>query len=120
MKIIYFLLYFVNCSPIITNVNIPSCKNCKYYNPSHYNDFTSLNKCNKFGEKNIITDEITYNYADTCRNDESKCGKDGKYFEKESNVNLKIIKYKIINDLPNILLVSSLVLMSIITLFYPK
>jgi hypothetical protein len=44
-------------------------------------DFTStLNICEKFGNKNIITDKITYDYADLCRQSDTKCGEEGKYF----------------------------------------
>jgi len=114
MKFKNSILYMSQCNQIIKNINFPSCKNCIYYKPdSFYSDFTSpLNKCEKFGEKNIITDEIKYNYVDFCRNDETLCGKEGKYFEEEKNIKFKIMKYKIFNILPYsfpvILLVASL------------
>lgn len=88
---------FVNSDKIIKNINLPSCRNCVYYKPYALDlDYTStLGKCEKFGEKNFITDEIKYNeYADLCRNDDSKCGKKGKYFEEEKNVNMKILKHR--------------------------
>jgi hypothetical protein len=67
---------------IIKNINVPSCKNCIYYKPRMFDsDFTStLNICEKFGNKNIITDKITYDYADLCRQSDTKCGEEGKYF----------------------------------------
>jgi len=79
MKVIYFLFYLVNCTKIIINGNFPSCRNCVYYKPNQYNnDFTStFGKCQVFMNKDIITDKITYEYADTCRYDDSKCGKIG-------------------------------------------
>jgi hypothetical protein len=84
---------------IIKNINIPSCRNCIYYKPATYNEFTStLNRCEKFGEKNIVTDEIKYDFADTCRDNESKCGKEGKYFIEEPNLELKIWKHKILSN----------------------
>jgi len=121
MKIKNILFLMINCrsisshninsNKIIKNMHIPSCKNCIYYKPSSANDFTStLNKCEKFGEKNIITDEITYTYADTCRHDENLCGKEGHYFEKEKNIDLKIMKHKITRNLPNIFLILALLL----------
>ena len=95
MRIIYLLLSLVNCEKIIRNVNFPACKNCIHYKPTAYTTFASeLNKCEKFGDKNINTDEISYDYADTCREDETKCGIEGKYFEKEKNMNMKIAKHK--------------------------
>ena len=104
---------------IITNRDFPSCKNCKYYQPKYYdNDFTSsLNHCFKFGTKDIITDEIRYSYADTARNDEKKCGLEGKYFEKENNLTLKIIKHKIISSTPYIILISLFVLSAIANVY---
>ena len=79
----------------IRNGDINACKNCMYYRPKPFGtDFTScLNKCSRFGEKDIITDEITYDYADSCRKDESKCGKIGKEFKREPRLWLKKLKY---------------------------
>lgn len=106
MRIIYLLLSLVNCEKIIRNVNFPACKNCIYYKPSEYNTFVSgLNKCEKFGDKNINTDEILYDYAESCRKDETKCGMEGKYFEKEKNMNMKILKHKMTRATPYIFLV---------------
>jgi hypothetical protein len=100
--LIYFLPSLVHSEKIIKNVNLPACRNCIHYQPDpFYNDFTSsLNKCNKFGDKNIVTDKITYDFADYCRNDESKCGKEGKYFEEEPNINMKILKYSLLKNMP--------------------
>jgi hypothetical protein len=100
MRLIYLLFFLSNSiygDRIIKNINIPSCKNCKYYMPSITNfEFTStFNKCEKFGEKNIITDKISYKYADYCRTDETKCGMDGKYFIEEENIVYKILLHRI-------------------------
>ena len=91
-----FLLFVVNSEKTIRNINIPSCKKCIHYKPTPYNfDFTtSYNRCEKFGEKDIITDKIKYDFAELCRNDESKCGKEGKYFEEEENLDMKIFMHK--------------------------
>jgi hypothetical protein len=101
MKLIYLLFGLINCDRIIKNINIPSCRNCIHYKPNPiFNDFTSsFSKCDKFGEKNIITDKITYNYVDSCRDNESLCGKNGNYFEEEKNINIKILKHKIISNM---------------------
>lgn len=102
MKLNFLSLCIFKPDKIIENINLPSCKNCIYYKPNVLrNDFTStFNKCEKFGKKDIITDEITYNYADSCRSNENMCGKEGKYFEEEKNIKFKIAKYKIISNLP--------------------
>jgi len=39
----------------------------------------------KFGEKDLITGKITYNYADFCRRHDEECGKEGKYYEKRNH-----------------------------------
>jgi hypothetical protein len=113
MKILYLLLVLVNSEKFILNLDIPSCRKCIFYKPSIYNnDFTSgLSKCEKFGEKDIITGEINYFFADNCRNDESKCGKIGKYYEKETYIEIKILNHLILSNLPTYLL-------TIIVFFY--
>jgi hypothetical protein len=42
---------------------------------------TTLGKCNLFGEINIISGEVEYDYASLVRMSESKCGNKGKYFQ---------------------------------------
>ena len=102
MKLLYLFLSLLQVSSeqIIKNINIPSCKNCIHYKPFQYNsDFTSRSsKCEKFGEKDIITNEVTYDYADSSRKDSLKCGREGKYFEEEKNINLKILKHSIVSN----------------------
>ena len=104
MKLSYLLLCAIkppHIDKLIKNIHFPSCKNCVFYKPHSGSEFTStLSKCEKFGEKNIITDEIIYDYADSCRRDESKCGKEGNYFEEEKNIEGKIFRHKIIVKLP--------------------
>lgn len=72
MKLLSFILFNIVHSTktkIITN-NYPSCKNCIYHKPAFSDNYASLfSKCTKFGNKNIITCEITNNYADFVRND---------------------------------------------------
>jgi hypothetical protein len=100
IKFILFYLSIVNAK-IIKNINIPSCRNCIYYKPPIYTDFNShISKCEYIGTKNIQTDVIVYDYADLCRNDENKCGINGKYFKKEPNIELKILLHNIINTFP--------------------
>ena len=112
MKLLYLLfgLLVTNSEKIIKNINIPSCRNCIYFKPQTGSDFTSyLSKCEKFGEKNILTDEIKNYYADSCRNDEGKCGLQGKYFVEEKNIDIKILTHNIIYNIDKYILVSLLV-----------
>lgn len=94
-------LLIVNQARHIENINIPSCRNCVHYKPYFLNDYSSdLSKCEAFGKKNILTDEIKYDYADLCRKNKDKCGLEGKHFEEEPNVDLKIFKHQIIKNAP--------------------
>lgn len=78
------LLFVKNAtSEMIRNKNIPSCINCKFSNKGFLNSHTFLH-CKKFGEKDIITDKVSYDFADSCRNDEKKCGIEGKYYEEDN------------------------------------
>lgn len=104
----FFLLPFVTIltarvpdNKIIKNIHVPSCKNCIHYNPSLLNrDFTSpYNECHKFGEKDIITDKITYGFAENARNDETKCGKGGIHFQEDPHIHAKILKHTLVTNL---------------------
>jgi hypothetical protein len=45
---------------------------------------TEYGRCKKFGEINMITGSVEYDYAKNCRNDDNKCGKQGsEYTEKD-------------------------------------
>ena len=65
---------------------IKSCSNCKNYVEILYKESIAIGnyygKCSKFIEINHATGEIDYSSALVVRNDETKCGKNGKYFEK--------------------------------------
>ena len=106
MKLLLFTL--ANSEKIIKNVNIPSCRNCVHFKPPSYGEFTSsYSKCGKFDTKNILTDTVSYNYADMSRRDETKCGNEGKYFEQEKNIEFKIFIHNEIRNLPNIIILST-------------
>ena len=86
----------------IKNFNKPICINCFYFSKNKnvvntfYNNNISTNEllgfCTKFGYKNVVTGEITYEYAEKCRRLDGKCGEDGKFFN--VNVNKEIIDSK--------------------------
>lgn len=105
----------------IRNLNISSCKNCIHYKPDPYNfDFmTTYNRCEKFGEKDIVTDKIKYDFANLCREDEILFGKQGKYFEEEINVDLKIWKHKLTYIFTIVLPISSIVILYFFILALP-
>ena len=99
--LLFFTCYTKMDTKIIKNIDIPSCRNCIHYNPPFYSDFTSsISQCNYFGTKDINTDTISYDYADICRNDENKCGIEGKYFEENTNMELRILLHYIVKNTP--------------------
>ncbi len=57
----------------------PSCVECMYY---QVESTSILKKCTKFGGKDLHTGDIIFDYADSVRYDESKCGKMGHYFKR--------------------------------------
>jgi hypothetical protein len=66
----------------IKNKDLPICKNCRFFIPHKIPEHqTTLSRCSKFGEKDIVSGEINYDFADFCRNNSMKCGKSGIHFE---------------------------------------
>ena len=111
-KVNFSKLYMNNDDIIIINENIPSCQNCIYNKPYKYsNEYTSsLNSCTKFGEKNILSGEIKYDYIDLCRKDKDKCGLEGKYFKLDNNISRKIFLHNLKQKIPTIILCSIMIL----------
>ena len=75
---------FFTGSSFIRNKELPICSNCLYfiehtnnypYDPTPSNE--QYGRCKKFGEVNMITGSIAYDFANVCRNDTNKCGKFG-------------------------------------------
>jgi hypothetical protein len=87
MKFRSFLLPFLfvknTTSEMIRNKNVPSCMNCKFSQNTLLTGSTTFIRCRKFGEKDIVTDKLSYDFADSCRNDEKRCGIEGKYYEED-------------------------------------
>ena len=67
--------------PFIRDLEKPSCIECIHYKPDFGNSI--LNKCTKFGGKDLHTGDILFDYVDSVRQDESKCGKVGRYFKRD-------------------------------------
>jgi len=86
----YLFLHLFTCSLYKTasmqKPHVKLCSNCKNYIEILYKESTLIGnyygKCSKFIEINHATGEIDYSSALVVRNDDTKCGKDGIYFEK--------------------------------------
>lgn len=91
------LLFFIGLAfaSKIKNIDMPACRNCIHHVPRLYNfEYSStLNKCKYFGKKDLLSNEITYDYAELCRSNEDKCGQEGKYFQEDSLVELKVLLF---------------------------
>jgi hypothetical protein len=71
-----FIRFFTNtCSRV-------PCERCIYYVPRDFPFTPNVGRCRLFGEQDPDTKEVTYYYSELCRNEEHKCGKNGKYFIK--------------------------------------
>jgi hypothetical protein len=66
------------------------CNDCKYF-------IANDRKCAKFGEVNIITGKEIYEKAIDMRENNSKCGKDAQYFEK-NNFKIITVPYYFLKD----------------------
>jgi hypothetical protein len=76
------MLPFRRDDPFIRDQEKPSCIECIHYKPD-YLAVSVFNQCTKFGGKDLHTGDILYDYADSVRRDESKCGKAGRYFKRD-------------------------------------
>jgi hypothetical protein len=69
----------------ITNKNLPTCKTCEFYYISKKSKLPGY--CTKFGEKNIITGDITYQFASVSRINTNMCGNNGIYYVRKNIYN---------------------------------
>jgi hypothetical protein len=63
----------------IKNLHTPKCITCKNFIPDSF-DSPTFSKCKKFGKANLVSGEIAYDFADSCRETESKCGTIGTHY----------------------------------------
>ena len=103
MKPFYLFYLLTNYTIQIqsTELSLPNCKNCVHYRTTIFID-SYYNKCSKFGTKDIFTGIVDYDFADTCRTDETKCGNIGKYYQSDKYIDTKIVLYTLIGNFPNI------------------
>jgi hypothetical protein len=61
---------------VISNIDTVVCKKCAYFREHRGTGVL----CTKFGEKNIITGAITYQFASVSRTNSDLCGARGLYY----------------------------------------
>ena len=95
-KIIYFIIFkTVSCIDLrgIKNIQYPFCVSCKHFMPEKYYypddrpPDDRLGKCGLFGEVDIVTGSIEYDFAKHARNDFKRCGIKGYLFENKEKQN---------------------------------
>jgi hypothetical protein len=86
MRFLHLLLSTSKLPKFIKNYNLPVCKNCIHFieHRSKYNNVNLLGKCKLFGEKDIITGIIEYEYVVKLRIDSSRCDINGNYYEEKN------------------------------------
>ncbi len=88
------LLYLLVHEPWIRNLDKPPCIHCEHYIPDPKESFSSTSgKCKMFGGKDLHTGKVIYDYANSVRQDESKCSVVGKYFVGEKQILRKKIVF---------------------------
>ncbi len=96
---------------MIRDADKPSCTNCIHYKPERYLEYSSvLSKCTEFGGKNLHNGEILFDYANTVRSDESKCGKKGSHFKPASSVCVKQTVHSVKRFIPFVVIIGVCVL----------
>ena len=83
-------IFIKNLSSFIKCRDLPACINCVHFIEDQSNypydpppSDEKYGKCKLFGRQNMVTGNINYEYASLCRENEEKCGKNGKFFTKK-------------------------------------
>lgn len=89
MKYFIYLLFFsylINGYDI-KNYNRPICASCKYFKPINTfdkKDAIKYGQCKKYGEKNLLSGNIEYEFASIARK-YLNCGINGTHYQYDSN-----------------------------------
>jgi hypothetical protein len=77
----------------IRNKELPICSNCLHFIEHKNNNlyqsiphYEQYNKCEKFGEVNLITGAMEYDSARNCRLDVNKCGNLGSEYRRKDTI----------------------------------
>ena len=66
----------------IINSALPECRNCKHFMPHNSEQHKySLATCLLYGQKDIISGKITFEFAQHVRNRDGQCSREGLNFE---------------------------------------
>lgn len=73
--------FLIRCICITVN-DMPLCSSCRWFMPSIMGTQYGLCKLYKYKSKK---NEVIYEFAEFCRNDENMCGKEGLLYDKKSS-----------------------------------
>ena len=68
--------------PVIRNLKHPACVNCLHFISDRPNNHVFA-RCKMFGEMDVITGSINYDFAKLSRESDSKCGVNGTFYEEK-------------------------------------
>lgn len=77
--------------PLIRNLNHPACINCVHFITDHPNNHVYA-KCKLFGNMDIVSGSIQYDFAKLCRENEFKCGLNGTQYEEKGRYNQFLVQ----------------------------
>jgi hypothetical protein len=91
-KLITLCKKFSSVKISIRNKDLPICSNCLYF-IEHTNNYPydpipsneKYGKCKKFGEVDLVTGIIEYDFAKNCRLNDNKCGTLGSEYKNKMN-----------------------------------
>lgn len=87
MYTLFLLNAILSGKCFIRNTELPTCRNCVYFieHTYPYDPIPSdYGKCKKFGEVDLVTGAIEYDFAKSCRDNIDKCGKHGSQYQKKN------------------------------------
>jgi len=80
----------------IKRFNYPECRKCKYFKPAkdqfkNETEQIKYGRCTYFGEKDLVSGELEFKYASTCRRYAGDCGEYAKYYSPKDTTTPKDI-----------------------------
>lgn len=85
------------------------CKDCRHFIGDNLD-------CKKYGDTNLITGKVTYEYARDVREDEKKCGKDAIQFE-ENHFKIITVPYYFLKEYSACIIPGGLLVFYLFALF---
>lgn len=105
-----FSLFILFLFPFQKIDSLVPCNQCIHFDPSLFHSNFEPPRCKKFGKRNLITGQMDYETAISCRNNSKKCGIRGKYFHKDDWFQCKMTLHYAYLKIPDLILFSIIAL----------